>query len=50
MLKRYGQSSVVSIVEEAAEIFEKSVKYCERFGESILNSKNFIHLKDLHGK
>ena len=45
MLKRYGQSSVVSITEEAAEIFEKSVKYCERFGESILNGKNFIHLK-----
>ena len=45
MLKRYGQSSVVSITEEAAEIFEKSVKYSERFGESILNSKNFIHLK-----
>lgn len=45
MLKRYGQSSVVSIVEEAAEIFEKSVKYCERFGESILNGKNFIHIK-----
>ena len=30
MLKRYGPSSVVSIVEEAAEVFEKSVKYSER--------------------
>lgn len=45
MLKRYGQSSVVSIVEEAAEIFEKSVKYSERFGESLLNDKNFVHIK-----
>jgi hypothetical protein len=45
MLKRYGQSSVVSVVEEAAETFEKSVKYSERFGESNLNGKNFIHIK-----
>ncbi len=45
MLKRYGQSSVVSVVEEATETFEKSVKYSERFGESNLNGKNFIHIK-----
>lgn len=45
MLKRYGQSSVVSVIEEAAEVFEKSVKYCERFGESELNGKKFIHFK-----
>ncbi len=49
MLKRYGPSSVVSIVEEAAEVFEKSVKYSERFGESILNDKNFIHIKVFMG-
>lgn len=45
MLKRYGQSSIVSVVEEATETFEKSVKYSERFGESNLNGKNFIHFK-----
>lgn len=45
MLKRYGQSSVVSVVEEAAEVFKKSVKYCEEFGQSVLNGKNFIHFK-----
>ena len=45
MLKRYGQSSVVSIVEEAVEVFKKSVKYCEEFGQSVLNGKSFIHLK-----
>ena len=49
MLKRYGPSSVISIVEEAAEVFEKSVKYSERFGESILNNKNFVHIKVFMG-
>lgn len=45
MLKRYGPSSVVSVVEEAAEVFKKSVKYCEEFGQSVLNGKNFVHIK-----
>jgi hypothetical protein len=45
MLKRYGQSSVVSVVESAAETFKKSVKYCEDFGEAELNGKKFIHIK-----
>lgn len=45
MLKRYGPSSVISVVKEAAEVFEKSVKYCEEFGESELNGKNFKHIK-----
>jgi hypothetical protein len=49
MLKRYGPSSVISIVEEAAEVFEKSVKYSERFGESLLNNKNFVHIKVFMG-
>ena len=49
MLKRYGQSSVVSIVEDAAEVFKKSVKYCEEFGQSLLNGKNFIHIKVFMG-
>lgn len=49
MLKRYGPSSVVSIVEDAAEIFKKSVKYCEEFGQSVLNDKNFVHIKVFMG-
>jgi hypothetical protein len=49
MLKRYGPSSVISVVKEAAEVFEKSVKYSERFGESCLNLKDFIHIKVFMG-
>lgn len=45
MLKRYGQSSVVSVVDSAADIFKKTVKYYEEFGSSVLNGKNFIHFK-----
>lgn len=45
MLKRYSQSSVVSVLEPAAETFMKSVKYCEEFGESELNGKLFKHIK-----
>jgi hypothetical protein len=49
MLKRYGQSSVVSVVAEAAETFMKSVQYCEEFGESELNGKLFKHIKVFMG-
>jgi len=49
MLKRYGQSSVVSVVEPAANLFMKSVKYCEEFGESELNGKLFKHIKVFMG-
>lgn len=49
MLKRYGQSSVVSVIEEAADIFKRSVKYWEDFGEADLNGKHFIHIKVFMG-
>lgn len=49
MLKRYGQSSVISVVDQAAELFKRSVKYCENFGESELNGKNFKHIKVFMG-
>lgn len=49
MLKRYGQSSVVSVVEQAAELFKRSIKYCEDFGESDLNGKHFKHIKVFMG-
>lgn len=45
MLKRYGQSSVVSVVDEAVPIFLKSVKYSEEFGHGTVNGKDFTHLK-----
>lgn len=45
MLKRYGQSSVVSIVNEAVPIFLKSVKYAEEFGKGTINGKEFTHIK-----
>lgn len=45
MLKRYGQSSVVSVIEEAAGTFKKSVKYCEEIGQAELNGKAFKHIK-----
>ena len=45
MLKRYGQSQVVSVVKEGVEILKRSVKYCEEWQESTLNGKEFIHIK-----
>ena len=49
MLKRYGQSSVVSVVEEATELFKKSVKYCEEIGNATLNGKEFKHIRVFAG-
>lgn len=45
MLKRYSQSSVVSIVDEAVPVFMKSVKYAEEFGKGTINGKEFTHIK-----
>ena len=45
MLKRYGQSSVISIVSEAVPVFMKSVKYAEEFGKGTVNGKDFTHIK-----
>jgi len=49
MLKRYGPSSVISVVEDAVETLIKSVKYCEEFGQSELNGKRFKHIKVFMG-
>jgi len=49
MIKRYGQSSVVSVVEQAAELFKRTVKYCEDFGDADLNGKHFKHIKVFMG-
>lgn len=45
MLKRYGQSSVISIVDEAVPQFMRSVKYAEEFGKGTVNGKEFTHIK-----
>lgn len=56
MLKRYGPSSLISVEdkvneegESIVEIFKRAVKYCEEFGESELNGKNFKHIKVFMG-
>lgn len=49
MLKRYGQSSVVSVVSEASEVFKRSVKYCEEIGQATLNGKEFTHIRVFAG-
>lgn len=49
MLKRYGQSSVISVVEEAAEMFMASVKYREETGKTTLNGKEFVHIRVYKG-
>lgn len=43
MLRRYGRSVMVSVVEAAAQDFVRTVKYCDEFGESRLNGKLFKH-------
>ena len=47
MLKRYGQSSVVSVVDEALPMFMKSVKYTEEFGKGTTNGKKFYSYKSV---
>ncbi len=49
MLKRYGQSSVVSVIDKAVDTFRKSVKYCEDIGEADMGDKHFIHIKVFMG-
>lgn len=43
MLKRYGQSQMISVLEEID--VSKFLKYYEEAGESILNGKTFKHYK-----
>lgn len=45
MLKRYGQKTVVSVIEEGIPILTKAVDYIEPCGESELNGKAFHHFK-----
>lgn len=49
MLKRYGQSFIVSVIEEAAEMAERTFPYCERSGEGEVKGKKFIHFKVFRG-
>jgi hypothetical protein len=45
MLKRYGQKTIVSVIEEGISILTKAVDYCEKYTESELNGKTFYHFK-----
>ena len=45
MLKRYGQSQMVSVIKEGADQFKRAIKYYEEAGESTLNGKEFVHIK-----
>ena len=47
MLKRYGQSEIISVLEDAD--ISDYVKYYEILGESVLNGKNFIHYRIYKG-
>lgn len=49
VLKKYGQSSIVSVLDEAVPIFMKSVKYAEEFGKGTINDKSFTHIKVFMG-
>jgi hypothetical protein len=49
MLKRYGQSAVISVIDKAADTFRKSVKYCEDMGEADMGDKHFIHIRVFMG-
>ncbi len=49
MLKRYGQSSIVSVMDEAVPVFMKSIKYAEECGHGVVNDKNFTHIKVFMG-
>ena len=49
MLKRYGQSQIISVVDKGAGLFKRTVKYYEECGESLLNGKVFIHIKVFTG-
>ena len=49
MLKRYGQSFVVSVIEKAAEVAEQTFPYCERSGEGTVEGKKFVHFKVFRG-
>jgi hypothetical protein len=45
MLKRYGQKTVVSVIEEGISILEKAVDYFEQYAQSEMNGKTFFHYK-----
>jgi hypothetical protein len=45
MLKRYGQSAIISVQDIAVETLRKTVKYYEEIGEATLNGKHFKHFK-----
>ena len=45
MLRRYGQSGMVSIAEKYVDQFQREYKYCDELGRSELNGKMFVHYR-----
>lgn len=45
MLRRYGQSGMVSIAEKYIDQFQREYKYCDELGRSELNGKMFVHYR-----
>lgn len=45
MLRRYGQSGMVSIAEQYVEQFEREFRYRDELGRSDLNGKTFVHYR-----
>ena len=45
MIKDYGvrEEEPLSVYAKASELLEKKVKYCERYGEGVLDGKLFYH-------
>lgn len=49
MLKSYGQSQIISVIKPGVERLKRAVKYFEECGETILNGKEFVHIKVFTG-
>lgn len=49
MLKEYGQMTVVSVREDATEVFTRGVRYFDVFGQGELNGKTYNHIKVYSG-
>lgn len=45
MLRRYGQSGMVSIADRYVEAFRREYRYCDEVGKTELNGKPFTHFR-----
>ena len=49
LLKRYGTYESISVKTEAEDYIIDAVKYCEKYGESVLNGVKWSHIKIYKG-